>query len=88
MKQSKNKDNKTGKKTGEELVSALLVFLIFLLSHQSQEKIKNKMTDDIFDKYVLLFENLLLIHNWVSKEEHSKHENRILSIYLPMFMDT
>ena len=48
----------------------------------------NKITDEIFDKYVLLFENLLLIHNWVATDNHTKKENEMIQEYLPMFMES
>ena len=82
------KDQSSGKKCGHEIPGVLLCLLCFLVADNHQYELQeDNMMGEHHGKYVMTFDCLLLLEEWVKQDQYTKEDLDSVEDYLPHFMD-
>ncbi|HEY9296112.1 MAG TPA: hypothetical protein VIQ31_07010, partial [Phormidium sp.] len=85
---NKSDDNTSGKKAAHELRGVLLTILFFLLSHNHCSDLEKKMGIQQIASYVHLFELIVLLECWLTREQFTEEELTLADKFLPLFTNT
>ena len=87
-KMSNKKDQKTSKKCGHEMPGVILCIMLMLLMDRNYHHYELLMGKNNLNAYLQSFELLLLIDQWMSKEEFTKEELDMAETFLPKMMES
>jgi len=86
-KAGKGDDNTTGKKQAHEMRGVLLTILCYCLLQVHYKELSDKIGGDVLAKFVHIFEQTILMEDWLGKEQFSIEEVENANKYFPLYSD-
>jgi len=86
-KAGKGDDNTTGKKQAHEMRGVLLTILCYCLLQVHYKELSDKIGGDVLAKFVHIFEQTILMEDWLGKEQFSMEEVENANKYFPLYSD-
>jgi len=84
-KAGKGDDNTTGKKQAHEMRGVLLTILCYCLLQVHYKELSQKIGEDVLAKFVHIFEQTILMEDWLGKEKFSIEEVENARKYFPLY---
>jgi len=84
-KAGKGDDNTTGKKQAHEMRGVLLTILCYCLLQVHYNELSDKIGAYVLPKFVHIFEQTILMEDWLEKEQFSIEEEKKKKKYFPLY---